>query len=233
VQLIRSDNRRNRGELVWSDPVKIDTSDTTSTFYYIPLKHYQLISQRDYQHIETLYNEAALVCDIAKLGLYGVRKTELENVQQLSNWVNIEDHIAAQLTPDVVQRLVMSRVHTRVIDYNVLSLMHMEQIIARIANSHSLYVQVARQFLKVQKNHNAERVSPMLKRYLGDQTPNVDALVTQIQSQLDQLARRYPMLTIVQGYSAGTDLIADYINMMDRTAAMTQTPSKTQVADLV
>jgi len=233
VQLIRSDNRRNRGELVWSDPVKIDTSDTTSTFYYIPLKHYQLISQRDYQHIETLYNEAALVCDIAKLGLYGVRKTELENIQQLSNWVNIEDHIAAQLTPDVVQRLVMSRVHTRVIDYNVLSLMHMEQIIARIANSHSLYVQVARQFLKVQKNHNAERVSPMLKRYLGDQTPNVDALVTQIQSQLDQLARRYPMLTIVQGYSAGTDLIADYINMMDRTAAMTQTPSKTQVADLV
>jgi len=238
VQLVESTARRNRGELVWSDPVTLDANDTTRTFYYIPLKQYQLISQRGYMSASILYHEAAMVCDIGTLGLYGVRKSELENVQQLSNWINIEDHIAAQLTPKVVQGLVMNRVRGRVLDYNVLPpAANVDQIIAQIADTQGLYVQVARQFQEVRRNHNEERVFPMLKRYLGDQTPNIDDQVTQVQAQLDRLARQYPMLTVVHSYGVDPKLIADYINTMDRVASTTRHQSlsklKNRVADLV
>jgi hypothetical protein len=235
VKLVRSDSRRNRGEMVWSDPIQLQTDDTTRTFYYIPLRNHQLISKYGYVNIGNLYNEACQITDVAGVGLYGVRKGELENIKNLPNWINIEDHMAAQLTPATVDALSLGCVRALVIDHNVLSMPNQDQIIAQLTDANSMYAQVVRWFLAPKVRSGSGSTHQLLKRFLGDQVPDINALVIKYQAELDRLAKRYPMLTVVRGYATDHKLIADYINLMDRTLAPATVRAvfKKPVADLV
>jgi len=201
-------------EMVWRDAGKADTFDKAVTFYYLPLSGFNPISKVEGGfNVKTLF-ENLKECGISTLKqvkIYGVRKADLEFIQTQSNWINIEDHIAMQLSA-IDNKLVMSLVLQAVDNYNLLS--YNTYIVNSVANTNSPYIKLVSQFKGFTKIcYSEQSLKNLCRVYAKGVTFNPQDTVDTFTKQCAVVHERYPLLQYLR--SAPNQEVSAYINLID------------------
>jgi hypothetical protein len=203
-------------ELVWKDAGKADSFDDTETYYYLPLKGFEVIT--DSVSIHNLRQFSDMVTESGIPGLhgitiYGVRKSDIEFIKTQKNWINVQDHIRtvlAKLDVSVVRNCALKQLDVnKVFRYN--------SDIVKLVDSNSPFSKFLTQFrgienVKVEK-HSLER---LCRDYA---TPvDVDSVVQNITGEMTAIRNRYPLLSSLRDYDINALAVAQYINLIDKEA---------------
>jgi hypothetical protein len=201
-------------EHVWRDAGKADQFSTTQTYYYVPMKGYNMDSETLDSFSGNTLRDSLQNCGIKSLNVevYGVRKTDIEFIKTQKNWINIEQFIAKELkavTPAQLKTLAMSMAdRNRMIRYN-------EAIAKLITNKKSPYY-VASMNIKDSEKLDIDQRSLNRLCEAFKVTIDVDTLKEQIIDEHTKVYARYPLLGHLSGY-AEAEAVAHYINLVDKT----------------
>jgi len=199
-------NRRD--DMVWRNAGNLNVYSTTETFYYLPVKGFNSLGKID--NVKALVN----YLNQAKLGVskvFGVRKTDLEAVEALTNWKNLDEYVKEKLEDfgdEQIPGLVKSAIDfSTLYDYNVVKLI----------DSNSSYLKLYNEFKDVKKvDSELQSAIRWLSQQYGVQTKgNVDitATVAKYKQEVTELNNRYPLAQYIR-YAPDQE-IANYINMID------------------
>jgi hypothetical protein len=216
VTIMRLEERGNGGyyrsqEYVWRDAGKADQFDSKNTYYYIPMKGYNIDSEvfKDMsgKSIHRMLNDSGIKS--LQVEVYGVRKTDIEFIKTQKNWVNIETFIKKELskvTDAQLKTLAMSMIdNQRLVRYN-----------SKIS---SLVKPTSQYFIAAEKVKNSEKID--MSRHCLEQLCEAFKVTIDVQKHIDAIAKehaeiyaRYPLLGNL-GYSADDASVAEYINAID------------------
>ena len=212
----------NTDVVVWTDAGKLVDFDKTKTHYYVPLTGYTMISKdsngyTDAKQLMEHLKESGMAA-FANLTLFGVRKTDLPEVKKLANWVNIEEHIAKNIT---------------VPDQNILMTVALQDQsmkgFAFMGNSYSSTLKVEHSGVHqgspfkeyVKKYDNFKRVSfsehamkSLYSAYGKSINFDMSTAVKAIVNEHNAVRVRYPLLGNIDG-AASHGAIAEYVNLVD------------------
>ncbi len=218
VTILSLQERGNGGyyrekEMVWRDGGKADSFDTNTTFYYLPLSGYNVESKFGMSNVKEFYNDLK-ECGIDGLRttIYGVRKGDIEFIKTQKNWVNIEEHIAKELSKPIDNKLVMSLVLQAIDNMNNVS--YNMTTVAYIANAkspYSVFVNKLKGFDKIR--YNEQSLKRLCNRYAAGVTFSPEAQVQKYVEECRQVNARYPLLQYLR--SVPSVELADYINVID------------------
>jgi hypothetical protein len=217
---ILSLQERNHGgyyrarEMVWRDAGKADSFDTNKTHYYLPLSGFNPISKMGAQFdVKRMFNDLK-ECGVDTLRsqtIYGVRKGDIEFIQTQKNWINIEDHIAKELSA-IDNKLVMSLVLQAVDNFNLLQ--YNSNIVSGITTTDSPYVKLVKQFEGFEKiRYSEQSLKNLCRLYAKNVTFNPQDTVDTFMAQCKVVAERYPLLQYLR--SAPNHEVGEYINLID------------------
>jgi hypothetical protein len=219
VTILSLQERGNGGyyrqkEMVWRDAGKADTFDNNTTFYYLPLSGFNPISKVDGGfNVKNLFNDLK-ECGVASLRnqtIYGVRKGDIEFIKTQKNWVNIEDHIATQLS-SIDNKLVMSLVLQAVDNFNLLQ--YNSTIAFGVTDINSPYMKLITQFKGFEKiKYSEQSLKNLCRMYAKSVSFNPQDTVDKFVEQCKVVSQRYPLLAYLR--SAPNAEVADYINVID------------------
>ncbi len=208
-------NRRNNDDMVWRDAGKADSFDKNETYYYVPLSGFQMLSSKGYSDAKHFHSDVTALPGLFKGEIYGVRKTDIEEIKKRKNWVNLEEHIEKVLNGKDNSKLLMSIVRTRVEDHNFFDMPKFA--IGYIENAQSPYVVLLSEFKGVDKfNGNQYNVTSLFSKFAPKANLNPEALINKYNQLFEALARRYPLISKLSTYRVEASDIAEYINMIDQ-----------------
>jgi hypothetical protein len=200
-------------EMVWRDAGKSDSFDPATTFYYLPLSGFEVISKCGMSNVKEFYNDLK-ECGLTglKTTIYGVRKGDIDVIKTKANWINIEDHIAKELAKPIDNKLVMSLVMQAVDNFNLMQ--YNSNIVYHIADSNSPYVKLVTQFNGFEKIRYSElSLKRLCQRYATGVTFNPEAQVQKFVDECATISKRYPLLQFLR--SAPNEDVAEYVNLID------------------
>lgn len=201
-------------EMVWRDAGKADTFDVNTTFYYLPLSGFNPISKVDGGfNVKSLFNDLK-ECGVAKLRnqtIYGVRKGDLEFIQTQKNWINIEDHIAKELST-IDNKLVMSLVLQAIDNFNLCQ--YNSTIVYHVEAPNSPYVELVKQFQGFEKiKYSEHSLKNLCRMYAKNVSFNPQSTVDRFVTKCKDVQQRYPLLQFLR--SAPNEEVSAYINLID------------------
>lgn len=214
LSLVPNNSNKNRKEYVWNPVSDISSLDNTQTYYYIPLKGYAPISKEGYQldDIKDFYNDLKK-CGIKNLSdistIYGIRKTDMEHVEKMKNWVNIQDHVIDTVKAVDVDSLIGSYAK-RILHSNVFN--NQNEVIKHIEDTNCFYIT----FMNHCKNVVSMDVSALdsiCSVYGKNITSNT--FIVKIKTEVEKFRAKYPLLEHLDYRAKPTD-IAYYINAMNK-----------------
>jgi hypothetical protein len=200
-------------EMVWKDAGKADTFDTNQTYYYLPLSGFNPISKIGATFDVKRFNSDLKECGVASLrvNVYGVRKGDIEFIQTQKNWINIEDHIAKELSA-IDNKLTMSLVLNAVDNFNLLQ--YNSNIVYHVEATDSPYVKLVKQFMGFEKiRYSEQSLKNLCRLYAKNVTFNPQDTVEKFEEQCKEVYQRYPLLAYLR--SAPNEKVAEYINLID------------------
>lgn len=217
LRLERKENkhryRRNDLEMVWRSAGKIEDLDDSHTYYYLPLSGFTPISEFGEISCKTLYTllKESGVPVFQNIVIYGVRKSDLDEVKTRSNWVNLETFISSQLksvNDEFMLSLVLGELdQMRYLSYN-------DNIVKKVKEQNSPYVELVTKFKDVERTR-------VMKHYLDQlsnrYTPGIQISTNNLKDkcikECNKVLNRYPLLKYISHAEANE--IAVYINMID------------------
>lgn len=200
-------------EMVWRDAGKADAFDANTTFYYLPLSGFNVIS--DFQTYDTkqLYNDLKLcgLNTLAQTTIYGVRKGDMPFIKTQKNWVNLETFIAGELAK-IDSKLTMSLVIQAVDNFNLLS--YNSNIVYHVKATDSDYIKLVTQFKGYDKvKYSEQSLKNLCRAYAKGVTFNPQATVDLFVQQCTVIQNKYPLLQYLR--SAPSEEVGNYINLID------------------
>ncbi len=218
VTILSLQERGNGGyyrekEMVWRDAGKADTFDANTTYYYLPLSGFSIESKFGMRDAKEFYNDLK-ECGISglKTTIYGVRKGDIEFIKTQKNWVNIEDHIASELSKPIDNKLIMSLVLQAIDSYTNISYNY--NTVSRITNAKSPYAVFVAKLKGFDKiRYNEQSLKRLCTMYAKGVTFSPEAQVQQFVEECRQINARYPLLAYLR--SVPSEELADYINVID------------------
>ena len=218
VTILALQERGNGGyyrekEMVWRDAGKADSFDSKQTYYYLPLSGFEIKSNYGTTDAKQFYNDLK-ECGLPGLQttIYGVRKSDIEFIQTQKNWVNIETHIAKELSKPIDNKLVMSLVLQAVDNYNLLS--YNANIVNNVTNPASPYTKLVKQFKGFEKiRYSEQSLKRLCNRYAPSVTFSPEAQVQKFVNECATINKRYPLLQFLR--SAPNEEVANYVDLID------------------
>jgi len=211
-------------EMVWRDSMKLDQFDAKETFYYVPLSGFNFTSIFEsgkknlltaYELANMLYNSN--IPELVNIKIYGVRKGDIDAIQNKTNWINLETYISKNFESFVGEfkmNAVLNLIDTKpFIRYN-------SNIAANITDKNGMYSTITTQFkdVKYVEINSVSKVTnnivKLSKIYTAKSKFDITALIAKHQTEAISLYARYPLLKYlpVDGDSAA---VAQYINFID------------------
>ena len=197
------------------ESIMIDTMDQSVTYYYLPLNGYT----PQYQKLTGIVGDAkqlyqymreSTIPGISNINLYGVRKSDIEKIKDLKNWVNLETHIyevLGNLTSDLLLPNVIYK------HYSGAGFVYQEGISKLVKSNDSKYHQVVNYL----KNKNTTFDETKAKRFVRNVRSDLDItnLVTEAEDKATKLLNTYPLLKYIKTYVTNSQDIIDYVNFID------------------
>jgi hypothetical protein len=206
--------RRSDEDMVWRDAGKATTFDAAQTHYYVPLRGFQMLSAKGYTSGKELYDDVNSMPGLFNGTIYGVRKADIEEVKKMKNWINFEDHIAAKLNGKDVSKLLMSLVKSNLENRDIFDFP--KEVIDQL-DATSPYAKMVLEFKNVDRfTGNQYNMKNLFRKFAPSANLSPDALTAKYQTQLNEVVRRYPLLSNLSTYRVEASDIAEYVNLIDQ-----------------
>ena len=141
-----------------------------------------------------------------------MRKGDIEFIKTQPNWINIEDHIAKELS-SIDNKLTMSLVLQAVDNFNLLQ--YNDNIVYNVESKDSPYVKLVMQFKGFEKiRYSEQSLKNLCRMYASNVTFNPQDTVDTFMAQCKVVYERYPLLQYLR--SAPNEQVAEYINLIDK-----------------
>lgn len=209
----------------WSPVDSAFEPDPKTTYYYVALSNYDVQDLTGahfnlFDLVDSMKN-----CGIKSLGnieVYGVRKSVLEDIKKMKNWVWIEEKIKEE-TAKISDKDIESAVALNTFDrYN--EAVYTNASIAKLVGAKSPYSE----FVGVYHNPNAKKnqnngyndpkstIADLVK-LCGKYGKNVkvEEIQTKVKDAKAGLVTRYPLLQYLR--HAPEEMVAEYIKLIDKT----------------
>ena len=208
--------RRRDDDMVWREcSVKASSFDPAKTYYYVPLSGYQMQSTKGYSSGKEFYEDVTSLPGLFSGEIYGVRKSDIEAIKLFKNWVNIEEHISKKLNASNSDSVLMSLVRSKLDNTDVLTYTNNAEVLKAV-NANSPYAKFVAQFKGVDKvSKSMFNIERLFKNFAPNAKLDPYALTVKYQGDLNEVNRRYPLLTKLNSYRVNADDIAEYINLVD------------------
>ena len=205
--------RMSDDDMVWRDAGKADSFDANETYYYVPLVGFSMVSDR-YSDAKHFHGDVTSLHGLFKGEIYGVRKSDIADIKQRKNWVNLEDHITKALNGNIDPKLLMGVVKSRVEDHNIFDFSNHN--ILPLLDDASPYKKLVLEFKGVDKfKGQTYNLSSLFQKFAPTANFSPDALVLKYDQMFREVARRYPLLSKLSSYRTDASDIAEYINLID------------------
>jgi hypothetical protein len=146
--------------------------------------------------------------------IYGVRKSDIEEIKKKANWKNFEEHISDKLNGKDNSKLLMSLVKSG-LDRADLFSYNNRSILGEI-DANSPYAKLVTVFAKVDKfSGNRYNIDRLFRKFAPSANLSPDALVIKYQAELNEVNSRYPLLSKLSTYRVEASEIAEYVNLID------------------
>jgi hypothetical protein len=199
-------------EMVWKDAGKADSFDDNQTYYYLPLKGFEVQSEHGSFDVKQFYSDMK-ECGVgaAKVDIYGVRKGDIDFIKTQKNWVNIELHLSKVLKV-VDHKLMMSLALQAIDSYNLIN--YNDSIVKAVTNPKSPYLNLVMQFKGFDKvKYSEASLRRLCGRYAKDVKFSPEAFVQKFVNEASAVSERYPLLQYLR--SAPNKEVAEYVNLVD------------------
>jgi len=207
--------RRDEQDMVWRSAGDTSKFVDTETYYYVPLSGFTMLSAKGYQSGKELYEDVKSLPGLFNGEIYGVRKTDIEEIKKKANWKNFEDHIVEKLAVKDNSKLLMSLVKSCLDRADILNGIYNQSILAEI-DTNSPYAKLVSVFVKVDKfNGNRYNIDRLFRKFAPNANLSPDALTIKYQADLDAVNSRYPLLSKLSTYRVEASDIAEYVNLID------------------
>jgi hypothetical protein len=146
--------------------------------------------------------------------IYGVRKSDIEEIKKKPNWKNFEEHIVEKLAAKDNSKLLMSLVRSGLERADMFSYNN-SSIVGEI-DANSPYAKLVSVFVKVDKfQGNRYNIDRLFRKFAPNANLSPEALMANYQKELDEVNRRYPLLSKLSTYRVEASDIAEYVNLID------------------
>jgi hypothetical protein len=221
VTIMKLERRGGHGyrrdeDMVWRDAGKADSFDKNETYYYVPLCGFQMISAKGYNDAKHFHGDVTSLPGLFKGEIYGVRKGDIDDIKKRKNWVNLEDHITAQLNGKDNSKLLMSVVKAQVDCRDFFNLP--SQTVSLIVDTASPYIQLMNVFKGVDKfKGSVYNLNSLFAKFAPTANLSPDALTNKYNQLFREVASRYPLISNLSTYRVEASDIAEYINLIDQS----------------
>lgn len=213
----RAGNNRHRYyDKVWRDAGTLKDLHATAVHYYLPIVGFAATSK--FSTVLDIKNLAENVekCNVPGLNMkdiFGVRKTDLAAVQQLKNWVNLEDHIVASLGK-IDEKFWKGVLKSELDRYDFLR--YNSSIVKHIKKKDSLFTTVYAHLGNVDRiTYNEYALNYLMKIYNAGTVNPVATMKTKFANECGAVYNKYPLLKHLSSGANNIDAIAEYINLID------------------
>lgn len=213
----RGGNRGYRAEqdMVWRDAGNASSFDNTKTYYYVPLSGFTMLSSKGYTSGRELYEDVKGLSGLYEGHIYGVRKTDIEDIKKRSNWKNFEEHIEQVLNGKDVQKILLSMARSRLDSAELLN--YNNKAIVGMIDAQSPYAKVVGELIGIEKfDGSMYAVQRLFRKFAPNASMSTDAIVEKLQQQIYDIQERYPLLRAINAYRSNADDVAEYINLIDQ-----------------
>lgn len=217
VTIMKMEERGNGGyyrerEMVWRDAGKADQFDANTTYYYLPLSGYQMVSEKFKDWTAKAVHEVITGSGIKALNVevYGVRKGDIKFIETQANWINLEklaEQEVKKLDDAKLRILAMSMIDRRhLIEYKA-------DIVKGITDQSSPYYVAATAVMNTTRVEiDRQSLESLCKAF--DVTIDVQKHIDAIKAEHGAIYQRYPLLANLS-YGVENHQIAEYINAID------------------
>lgn len=207
--------RQSENDMVWRDAGKADAFDKNETYYYVPLTGFQMISSKGYSDAKHFHGDVTSLPGLFKGEIYGVRKSDIADIQQRKNWINLEDHITQKLNGQDVSKLLMSVVRSQVESATFFDLP--SSVAMYLENEQSPYTKMIKKFKGVDKYRgDTYNLKSLFAKFAPNTALNPDNLVNKYNKMFGEFYARYPLLKHVSTYRTDAQEVAEYVNLIDQ-----------------
>jgi hypothetical protein len=207
--------RRSDEDYVWRGAGDTSKFVDTETYYYVPLSGFTMLSAKGYTSGKELHEDVKSLPGLFGGEIYGVRKSDIEDIKKKPNWKNFEEHIVEKLTSKDNSKLVMSLVKSMLDRADILTNIYNRSVLAEI-DANSPYAKLISVFDKVDKfTGNRYNIDRLFRKFAPNANLSPEALMIKYQKELDTVNGRYPLLSKLSTYRVEASDIAEYVNLID------------------
>lgn len=200
----------------WKEWGKLNAiTNSIDTFYYIPVSGFVSITKKISKFKETIHLLKDTVLFGKSIGgVYGVRKADLDEVEKLPNWVNIEDHIE-----DIFKKnksKILEESCSTVID--IMPTLKYNEVICKSLSDKSDF-KILNQKMRVPNTKNdIKRLAEVLKDYDPEFLQEIIKYQDSLRNECKAVLNKYPLLQHLNNYLpiSSYEQIAEYINLIDK-----------------
>jgi hypothetical protein len=209
-----SGHRRDEQDMVWRAAGDTSKFVDTETYYYVPLSGFTMLSAKGYTSGKELHDDVKSLSGLFNGEIYGVRKSDIEEIKKKPNWKNFEDYVVDKLNAKDNSKLLMSLVKSG-LERSDLFGYNNRSIVGEI-DANSPYAKLVTVFEKVDKfQGNRYNIDRLFRKFAPNANLSPEALVTKYQKEVDEVNRRYPLLNKLSTYRVEASDIAEYVNLID------------------
>jgi len=152
------------------------------------------------------------IAGISGIQVFGVRKNRIKELQDLDNWVHIEDKLKEE-TAKITDAHVASLVASEMLDsYN--NRVYTNVNVAKLVGTDSNYAKYVNEYTNLKRaTGNVTQLVGLCAKY--GKAVQVDAVKKKIEDAKIALYRKYPMLKLISN-DAPEKVVANYITMVDK-----------------
>lgn len=202
-------------DMVWRPAGDMSSFDDNKTYYYLPLSGFTalgVVGEKGYD-MKT-FAQALKNSGVFTETVYGVRKTDLENIKGKANWVNLDDHLRAELAkPGVIN---VKGIIKEAIGFN--AYFKFAHVHPDITNANSPYLKLFNEFAGATAVNKTvldgfQRLCIIYDIKAGN--VNVTDEVAKYKKEMNAVEARYPLLVNLDRYFRDSQAVAEYINAID------------------
>ena len=190
--------------------------DENKTYYYVCLSNHEPIDVNgkffDIFKIKALMDDCG-VKDIADIEIFGVRKNRIKEIQELDNWVWVEEIIKKE-TAKVTDVHIASLVAAEMLD-SYYNRVYTSATVAKLVGPDSDYAKYVKTVTSIKRaTGKVTQLVELCQKY--GKAIQVEVVKKKIQDLKDRLYEKYPMLVYFKDSSSVKEKdIAAYIKLID------------------
>jgi len=203
-------------QLTWQEAGVLSDFDTAQTYVYLPLTGFALVSKYGTTKPKELVEEWQGFTGKTE-AVYGVRKKDIEAIQQMPNWVNLEDLIIQQLNAVTDQQIQAWVLET---NHDIHQLAEVYSIIKTLLNPDCEFAKLVQPYCKdiVGSATMLRNYQLLCQRYPAQAVNKYEQQAKAAIEVSKAVINRYPMLQFVAPTDARhhRNVIVNYIKQIDQ-----------------